>query len=166
MDIYTIDFETYYAKDYGLNKLTTEEYIRDPRFEVIGVAVKKNEEETQWFSGTKALTKQWLKQFPWEDNIALAHNGMFDFAIMAWHFDIHPKKMADTLCMSRALHTIEVGGSLSALSQYYNLGEKGTEVVNALGRMRFLKYLLKGFVLASLILLILLYVCLLDLALS
>ena len=48
MDIYTIDFETYYAKDYGLNKLTTEEYIRDPRFEVIGVAVKKNEEETQW----------------------------------------------------------------------------------------------------------------------
>ena len=136
MDIYTIDFETYYAKDYGLNKLTTEEYIRDPRFEVIGVAVKKNDEETQWFSGTKALTKQWLEQFPWENNIALAHNGMFDFAIMAWHFDIHPKKMADTLCMSRALHTVEVGGSLAALSQYYELGEKGTEVVNALGLKR------------------------------
>ncbi len=41
MDILTIDFETYYAKDYGLRKLTTEEYIRDPRFEVIGVAIKK-----------------------------------------------------------------------------------------------------------------------------
>jgi DNA polymerase I-like protein with 3'-5' exonuclease and polymerase domains len=136
MDIYTIDFETYYAKDYGLNKLTTEEYIRDPRFEVIGVAVKKNDEETQWFSGTKAQTQRWLDQFPWEDNIALAHNGMFDFAIMAWHFDIHPKKLADTLCMARALHTIEVGGSLAALSQYYNLGKKGTEVVNALGLKR------------------------------
>jgi len=136
MDIYTIDFETYYAKDYGLNKFTTEEYIRDPRFEVIGVAVKKNDEETQWFSGTKALTKQWLEQFPWEDNIALAHNGMFDFAIMAWHFDIHPTKLADTLCMARALHTIEVGGSLAALTQYYGLGKKGTEVVNALGLKR------------------------------
>ena len=31
-----IDFETYYSKEYGLNKLTTEEYIRDERFEVIG----------------------------------------------------------------------------------------------------------------------------------
>jgi len=41
MDILAIDFETYYAKDYGLNKLTTEEYIRDTKFEVIGVAVKK-----------------------------------------------------------------------------------------------------------------------------
>src|SRR6056300_1543661 len=136
MDIYTIDFETYYAKDYGLNKFTTEEYIRDPRFEVIGVAVKKNDEETQWFSGTKMQTQRWLDQFPWEDNIALAHNGMFDFAIMAWHFDIHPKKLADTLCMARALHTIEVGGSLAALTQYYGLGKKGTEVVNALGLKR------------------------------
>jgi len=40
MDFLTLDFETYYSKEYGLNKLTTEEYIRDPRFEVIGVAVK------------------------------------------------------------------------------------------------------------------------------
>jgi DNA polymerase len=38
--------------------------------------------------------------------------------------------------MARALHTIEVGGSLSALATYYGLGEKGTEVVNALGKRR------------------------------
>jgi hypothetical protein len=30
MDLLVVDFETYYAKDYGLRKLTTEEYIRDP----------------------------------------------------------------------------------------------------------------------------------------
>ena len=42
MDLITIDFETYYDKDFSLSKLTTEEYIRDPRFEVIGVAVKVN----------------------------------------------------------------------------------------------------------------------------
>ena len=40
MSIITIDFETYYAKDFSLSKLTTEEYIRDKQFEVIGVAVK------------------------------------------------------------------------------------------------------------------------------
>ena len=40
MSLITIDFETYYTKDFGFSKLTTEEYIRNPRFEVIGVAVQ------------------------------------------------------------------------------------------------------------------------------
>jgi DNA polymerase I-like protein with 3'-5' exonuclease and polymerase domains len=51
-------------------------------------------------------------------------------------FDIRPKKIADTLCMARAIHTIEVGGSLSALVKHYNLGVKGTEVLDALGKRR------------------------------
>ena len=33
MDLLTIDFETFYSKEYSLTKLTTEEYVRDPRFE-------------------------------------------------------------------------------------------------------------------------------------
>jgi DNA polymerase len=61
---------------------------------------------------------------------------MFDMAILNWHFDIRPKRIVDTLSMARALHTIEVGGSLAALVEYYELGEKGTEVVNALGKRR------------------------------
>ena len=40
MNIITIDFETYYDQEFSLSKLTTEEYVRDDRFEVIGVAVK------------------------------------------------------------------------------------------------------------------------------
>ena len=32
-----VDFETYYDRDYSLSKMTTEEYIRDDRFEVIGL---------------------------------------------------------------------------------------------------------------------------------
>ena len=41
MQLITIDFETYYTnKDLGFKTQTTEEYVRDPRFEVIGVAVK------------------------------------------------------------------------------------------------------------------------------
>ena len=42
MDLITIDFETYYDQEYSLSKLTTEEYVRDTRFEVIGVAIKVN----------------------------------------------------------------------------------------------------------------------------
>ena len=50
MDIYTLDFETYYAQDYSLSKLTTEEYVRDKRFEVIGLAIKKNDKATKYIN--------------------------------------------------------------------------------------------------------------------
>ena len=46
--ILTIDLETYYDKDFSLSKMTTEEYVRDDRFEVIGVAVKIDDGETVW----------------------------------------------------------------------------------------------------------------------
>ena len=51
-NIIVIDFETYYDKNYGLRKYTTEGYIRDDQFEVIGVAVKENKNDTVWFTGT------------------------------------------------------------------------------------------------------------------
>ena len=45
MSLITLDFETYYTDDgLGFKKQTTEEYIRDPKFEVIGVAVQVDDE--------------------------------------------------------------------------------------------------------------------------
>lgn len=136
MNLLTIDFETYYASDFSLSKMTTEEYIRSGSFEVIGVSVKVNSGDTVWFSGTKQETKKFLDQFDWANAIALAHNAVFDMAILNWHFNIRPKKIADTLSMARAIHGTEVGGSLAALATHYSLGAKGTEVVNALGKRR------------------------------
>ena len=144
MNILTLDFETFYAKDFSLSKLTTEEYIRDPRFEVVGVAVKCEGQELSssrakaplWFSGSKKQTAKFLAQFDWDNSLVIAHNAMFDMAILNWHFGIKPKKIADTLSMARAIHSIEVGGSLAALSEYYGLGKKGTEIHNALGKKR------------------------------
>jgi len=65
MNILTIDFETYYSPEYGLKKLTTEEYIRDPQFEVIGVSVQVNAGEPVWFSGSMVETAEYLAQFDW-----------------------------------------------------------------------------------------------------
>jgi len=136
MDIITIDFETYYAQGFSLSKITTEEYIRDPQFEVIGVAVKVNDGETRWFSGTKEQTKKWLDQFPWDNCVAIAHNAAFDMAILNWCFDIRPKRIVDTLSMARAIHGTDISGSLKALAEHYALGAKGTEVITALGKHR------------------------------
>jgi DNA polymerase len=136
MDIFCIDFETYYDKDFSLSKLTTEEYIRSKDFEVIGVAVQRKDEEPIWFSGTQEKTKEWLNQFNFADHAVIAHNAVFDMAILNWHFDIRPKIIVDTLSMARALHGTEVGGSLKVLAEHYNLGVKGTEVLDAKGKQR------------------------------
>jgi DNA polymerase len=136
MDILNIDFETYYDRTFSLSKMTTEEYIRDPRFETIGVAVKRNEEEAVWFSGTNAQTKRWLQQWDWGNSVAVAHNAMFDMAILNWRYDIRPKRIADTLSMLRAIDGPNAGNSLAKAVERYGLGEKGTEVINALGKRR------------------------------
>ena len=136
MKIITLDFETYYSQTYSLSKLTTEEYVRGKEFEVIGVSVKVDDGETQWFSGTDADIKQFLESYSFEDNLALAHNAMFDAAILTWHFGIHPRGWLDTLSMARAIHSTEVGGSLDKLTTFYGLGQKGTAVASAIGKHR------------------------------
>ena len=137
MNLITVDFETYYDRDFSLSKITTEEYIRSDLFEVIGVSVKVNNQETEWASGTHQQIKQWLQSnFEWERGFVLAHNTLFDGAILSWRFGVSPRGWLDTLCMGRALHGVEVGGSLKTLVERYGLGAKGTEVVNALGKRR------------------------------
>lgn len=136
MGILTLDYETFYSKDYSLSKMTTEAYVNDFQFEVIGIAVKKNDEETQWFTGTLADTKEWLSNYDWANSMVVAHNAMFDGAILGWRFGIHPKAIVCTLSMARALHAVSVGGSLAALAEYYELGKKGIEVHNAIGMRR------------------------------
>ena len=136
MDLITVDFETFYDKDFSLSKLTTEEYIRDPQFEVIGLGIKVNDGETEWASGTPEQIERYLRKFNWGESAVLAHNTMFDGAILSWCFGIRPRLWLDTLCMGRALHGVEVGGSLKAMAERYGIGEKGTEVLNAKGKRR------------------------------
>ena len=128
MKIITIDFESAYGGDLGFKTQTTEEYIRDERFEVIGVAVQVDAGEPEWFSGTMAETAVFLKSFDWDNSLALAHNAVFDGFILSHHFDIKPKGWLDTLSMGRALHGTEVGGSLAVLAEHYGIGVKGEQV--------------------------------------
>ena len=131
----TLDFETYYDKEYGLKKFTTEEYIRDPRFEVIGVAVKADN-TMHWCTGTHDEIKTFLQGFDFEHNFALGHNMRFDAAILSWVFDIHPLGLFDTMGMAQIVHGLTESVSLANLSTLYNLGEKGTEVLDAIGKKR------------------------------
>jgi DNA polymerase len=137
MNVITVDFETYFTNgDLGFKKQTTEEYVRDPRFHVIGVSVKVNDEPAEWFSGDYLETYSFLQTFDWANSMAVAHNAMFDMAILSWHYNIKPKIIGDTLSMARAIHGTEVGGSLHKLTQHYGLGQKGDDTVWAINMRR------------------------------
>ena len=135
MDVYTLDFETYYDQEYSLSKMTTENYVRDSRFEVIGLAIKKNGKSTKYLDDA-AQIERLLKHIDFSDSAILAHNTMFDGAILSWRYGIKPKVWFDTLYMGRALHGVETSTSLRALSERYGVGEKGFEVNNAKGKRR------------------------------
>lgn len=120
----TLDFETFYDKEYTLKKLTTEAYVRDPRFEAIGVGVKEGAGPSQWFTIPE------FKRLPinWPRTGILAHHAHLEGLIMSHHFGLRPAKWFDTLSMARVLHGAEVGGSLRELMPMYEVGQKGHEV--------------------------------------
>jgi DNA polymerase I-like protein with 3'-5' exonuclease and polymerase domains len=134
MQLVTLDFETFYETGFSLTNLTTEEYIRHERFQVIGVGIKIDDGETKWITGTHNAIKQELDTIDWKSSVLLCHNTQFDGAILAFIFNIIPAVYLDTLSMARAKHGVDVGGSLAFLVEKYNLGRKGTEVVDAKGK--------------------------------
>ncbi len=134
MQLMSIDFESFYSKSYSLSKLTTEEYINGDEFEVIGLSIKLGDTPTAWYTGSQLEIAETLNQFNWKNITLIAHNCFFDASILSLAFNIYPARYIDTLSMARAIHGISVGGSLAKLATHYELGEKGTEVVDALGK--------------------------------
>jgi DNA polymerase len=133
MNLITIDFETYYDQKYSLTKISTEEYVRHDRYETIGFAYKINDERCVWVTGTNEYIQKVLNTLPWDDSLVLAHNTMFDGAILSWRYGVKPKGWLDTMSMGRALHGVDQSVSLASMAVRYVVGEKGTEVMNAVG---------------------------------
>lgn len=135
MEIITADFETYYTKEYSLTKLTTEAYVRDPKFEVIMLGLRWPDGTKEVVTGTHAEIQYRLDAIDWGKYAVLCHNTLFDAAIFTWHFGVRPRLWLDTLSMARAMFGAR-NNSLAMLAKRYGVGEKGDEVVNAIGMRR------------------------------
>lgn len=137
-NIVTLDFETYYDSKIklGFKHQTTEQYIRDKRFEIIGVGVQVDDGKPDWFSGSHAEIKEYLSKYNLHTATVLCHNTMFDGAILSWILGVKPKLLLDTLCMARSIHGVDAGGSLKALAEQYGIGVKGDDVIEAEGKKR------------------------------
>ena len=127
--ILTIDMETHWdSKEYTLSKMTTEEYIRDPRFLAFGACIHEfgTDLRTQWYRGDEL--HRVLSTYDWGRTAVLAHNAQFDVAILSWRYGVEPAFIFDTLSMARALRGVEVGNSLAKLASDFGLPPKGRAV--------------------------------------
>ena len=127
--ILVIDFETYWSsKEYTLSRMTTEEYIRDPRFKAFGACIKDLDDDgpAVWVRGNELV--RWFAAIDWSRTAVLAHNAQFDVSILAWVYGCHPAFIFDTLSMARALRGVEVGNSLMKLAEDFELPPKGKAV--------------------------------------
>lgn len=125
MNIVTLDFETFFSDDYSLDKITTENYVRDPRFEAHGCAVRFPEGETYWCENDVKF-RDYLRSFDWENTACLCHHAQFDGLILSHHFGIRPKFWLDTLSMARQQHGNHISASLDNVRKYYGMPFKRT----------------------------------------
>lgn len=131
MNIITLDFETYFDNDYSSSKLSTEEYVRDPRFEVHGVGVLENGKKG-FFTNRPTMSdplygneiQEFFDRIKWEETAVLCHHAHFDGLILSHHYGIKPAFWLDTLSMARMVHGNHISASLQSLSSLYGLTGK------------------------------------------
>lgn len=136
MKLLTIDFETYYDQQYSLSKMTTEEYLRDPRFEVIGFSIAVGDGKASWYSGDMEYLRGIVIQYDIPNSAVISYHSKFDEGILSWHFGINSKLILDPLGMARALYGERGGNSLAKVAERLNMGVKGSEVLKAMGMRR------------------------------
>ena len=103
MNIITLDFETFYSDDFTLKKMTTEAYVRDPRFEALLVGIRADgiraDGMCDYTEGPNIRAA--LGSIDWSNTAVVMHHAHFDGLILSHHYGIKPAFIFDTLSMAR-----------------------------------------------------------------
>lgn len=122
-DVVTLDYETHWGKDYTLSgKINTSEYVRDDRFHVHGVAIKKGNGKTLWYTGRNIALA--LKEIDWSKTAMIGHNTAFDGFITSEVYGHKPAFYVDTLSMSRATRGHATRHDLDTVAKAFGHGGK------------------------------------------
>ena len=120
MNIIALDFETYFDNEYTLSKLTTEEYVRDPRFETHGVGIRDANGDAAWYGGDEVADLF----IDWPNTIVLCHHAQFDGFILSERYGIKPGGWLDTFSMARYVLGTHSRLSLDALTKRFGIQGK------------------------------------------
>lgn len=124
----SLDLETYWDQDYTLSKLSTSEYVRDPRFKAQMLGIKIGNGKTRIIAAKNIRAE--LAKINWSTHAVLCHNTQFDGFILSHHYGIHPTYLYDSLSMARGLHSNDIGAGLDEVSIFYG-GQGKTEGLEA-----------------------------------
>ena len=132
MNIITLDFETFFDDDYTLSKMTTEQYVRNPRFEAHGVGVRwpdgtklfYGHERIKYEAGVMPSFSEWAAGVNWSTIAVLCHHAHFDGLILSHHYGVKPAFWLDTLSMARMVLGTHERLSLDKLCQRYGIKGK------------------------------------------
>ncbi len=132
MRLVVLDFESYFrTKDteiepsFTLSKMSTEAYIRDPRFQAHGVAIKwGTDHPARWYDPRQ--TEWVLKNEDWSDTFVVCHHCQFDGFILSHRYGIHPARLGCTLSMARLVLGNHLSVSLEQVRKHFGMPGKST----------------------------------------
>lgn len=120
-----LDIESFFSDEYTLKRLSTEAYIRDPRFEAHGAAVKWSKSvPARWYD--EPHLRQVLAEHDWSDTFLICHHYQFDGFILNHHYNIRPRHACCTMSMPRLLLGSHVRVGLDALRKHLGMPAKVT----------------------------------------
>lgn len=127
------DAETFYSREYSLNKLSSIEYVLDNRFELLCAGIAIEHEDAMFMKGEESI--RFLRDIK-QPYCVITHNALFDACILSYVYGIHPEGLLCTLSMARALLAHEIPGgrvSLKKVLQHLGKREKTDTIKNVIG---------------------------------
>ena len=126
MRLVCLDAETFFSStDYTLSKMSTEAYIRDPRFQAHGAAIKWGKDHPAHWYNEREL--RWvLQNEDWADTLLICHHTAFDGLILSHHYHVHPRMLGCTLSMARMMLGNHLSVSLEQVRRHFGMPSKIT----------------------------------------
>jgi len=96
-----IDFESYYDKEYSLQKMPTHAYIRDERWRCLGCGFQFRTAEPFYVEDPEPIFQK-IDAYGWDDVTLVAHNASFDGSVLFERFGGRkPAHWIDTQLIAR-----------------------------------------------------------------
>ena len=127
-DVLTLDFESYFDKEYSLKSLGITAYVADPRFEFTGLGFQINDQAPRFVGGDRVvgtilrLKSKFGKAL--HNCTVVAKNNKFDVLILAEKFGIYPPYTIDVEDLSRYQDS-RMSHKLKDLAKMFGLQPKG-----------------------------------------
>lgn len=121
LDSVTIDLETYYDNELTLKKMTPEEYVNDPRFELnlIGYQVGDDAPGVYVAYGKPAadVADFLINVLRLPERALIGYNTAFDASVLAWLYGVYPAYYVDVMAMARpTIYPLTGSASLAAVA--------------------------------------------------